>query len=154
MCYACPSRSRVPFTLTVQRHAALSCLATMSTMSFSNGHIAFLFFAFSISLAFLWYHSYKDSRTRSSHSTPQPPPSPDSESGHDMASVVRQSTIPPGNGAPPITSTNEQCRAVRVPQPYDAFLVLDVEATCLPGTDFHWPNEIIVRYRAVARSLA
>ncbi|KAF8497082.1 ribonuclease H-like domain-containing protein [Russula emetica] len=28
-------------------------------------------------------------------------------------------------------------------QPYDVFLVLDVEATCLQGTDFHWPNEII-----------
>ena len=26
----------------------------------------------------------------------------------------------------------------------DAFLVLDVEGTCLPGTSFDWPNEIIV----------
>ena len=32
-----------------------------------------------------------------------------------------------------------------VKQPYDAFLVLDVEATCQEGTDFSWPNEIIVR---------
>jgi hypothetical protein len=40
---------------------------------------------------------------------------------------------------------NNQRRAVKVPQPYDAFLVLDVEATCLQGSDFHWPNEIIVR---------
>lgn len=32
-----------------------------------------------------------------------------------------------------------------VNQPYDAFLVLDVEATCQEGTDFTWPNEIIVR---------
>lgn len=31
-----------------------------------------------------------------------------------------------------------------VKQPYDAFLVLDVEATCQEGTDFNWPNEIIV----------
>lgn len=31
-----------------------------------------------------------------------------------------------------------------VVQPYDAFLVLDVEATCQEGTDFNWPNEIIV----------
>lgn len=30
-------------------------------------------------------------------------------------------------------------------QPYDAFLVLDVEATCQEGTDFNFPNEIIVR---------
>lgn len=30
-------------------------------------------------------------------------------------------------------------------QPYDAFLVLDVEATCQLGTNFNFPNEIIVR---------
>jgi len=30
-------------------------------------------------------------------------------------------------------------------QPYDAFLVLDVEATCFRGTGFDYPNEIIVR---------
>jgi hypothetical protein len=34
---------------------------------------------------------------------------------------------------------------LRVKQPYDAFLVLDVEATCEEGTGFEWPNEIIVR---------
>ncbi|TFY81962.1 hypothetical protein EWM64_g2045 [Hericium alpestre] len=28
-------------------------------------------------------------------------------------------------------------------QPFDALLVLDVEATCQEGTDFQWPNEII-----------
>ena len=28
-------------------------------------------------------------------------------------------------------------------QTYDAFLVLDVEATCQPGTDFNYANEII-----------
>lgn len=33
----------------------------------------------------------------------------------------------------------------RVKPPYDAFLVLDVEATCEEGTGFEWPNEIIVR---------
>jgi len=31
----------------------------------------------------------------------------------------------------------------RVKQPYDVFLVLDVEATCLEGAGFHWPSEII-----------
>ncbi|THH33882.1 hypothetical protein EUX98_g331 [Antrodiella citrinella] len=31
-----------------------------------------------------------------------------------------------------------------VKQTYEAFLVLDVEATCMPGTDFNYPNEIIV----------
>jgi hypothetical protein len=29
-------------------------------------------------------------------------------------------------------------------QTYDAFLVLDVEATCCQGSDFSYPNEIIV----------
>lgn len=28
-------------------------------------------------------------------------------------------------------------------QMFDAFLVLDVEATCMPGTDFNYANEII-----------
>ncbi|KAJ6513888.1 ribonuclease H-like domain-containing protein [Mycena vitilis] len=31
----------------------------------------------------------------------------------------------------------------KVKQPYDAFLVLDVEATCQEGTNFDYPNEII-----------
>ena len=44
-------------------------------------------------------------------------------------------------------SSKEQSQAAWTCQPYDAFLVLDVEATCLQGTDFHWPNEIIVSYR-------
>lgn len=33
----------------------------------------------------------------------------------------------------------------RTRQPYDAFLVLDLEGTCELGTDFSYPNEIIVR---------
>ncbi|KAJ6546468.1 ribonuclease H-like domain-containing protein [Mycena vulgaris] len=33
--------------------------------------------------------------------------------------------------------------ASKVKQPYDAFLLLDVEATCQKGTDFNYPNEII-----------
>jgi len=32
-------------------------------------------------------------------------------------------------------------------QPCEAFLVLDVEATCHEGTDFNFPNEIIVRMK-------
>lgn len=32
----------------------------------------------------------------------------------------------------------------RVKQPYDALLVLDVEATCVAGCGFEYPNEIIV----------
>jgi hypothetical protein len=32
-----------------------------------------------------------------------------------------------------------------VDQPWDAFLVVDVEATCEAGISFDYPNEIIVR---------
>ena len=31
-------------------------------------------------------------------------------------------------------------------QSFDAFLVLDVEATCMPGTDFNYANEIIASH--------
>ncbi len=57
-------------------------------------------------------------------------------------------TTPLGNRQLPLPSISSQRPAITAPQPYDAFLVLDVEATCYPGTGFHWPNEIIVRYRA------
>jgi len=40
------------------------------------------------------------------------------------------------------TTTPEQPEA-KENQP-DTFLVLDVEGTCVPGTGFDWPNEIIV----------
>lgn len=40
------------------------------------------------------------------------------------------------------TSTNPAIDS-RVKQPYDVFLVLDVEATCKQGSNFEWPNEII-----------
>ncbi|KAG9318416.1 ribonuclease H-like domain-containing protein [Chiua virens] len=67
-----------------------------------------------------------------------------------MPSLVYQ---PPGNIQARVPShfTEEQCpmdaqiESVAVKQPYDAFLVLDVEATCFQGTGFEWPNEIIVR---------
>ncbi len=35
--------------------------------------------------------------------------------------------------------------AKRTKQPYETFLVLDVEGTCVQGSDFGYPNEIIVR---------
>ncbi|KAF9246588.1 ribonuclease H-like domain-containing protein [Melanogaster broomeanus] len=56
-------------------------------------------------------------------------------------------------GVAPHTITKEQSKkvsqteaardTVSVKQPYDAFLVVDVEATCLQGAGFEWPNEII-----------
>jgi 3'-5' exoribonuclease 1 len=48
-----------------------------------------------------------------------------------------------GNREMPLPSIHSQRPAMTVPQPYDYFLVLDVEATCFSGTGFHWPNEII-----------
>jgi hypothetical protein len=40
----------------------------------------------------------------------------------------------------------------RVKQPYEAFLVLDIEGTCELGTDFNYPNEIIVRDHLISMS--
>jgi hypothetical protein len=37
------------------------------------------------------------------------------------------------------------CKDPRIKQPFEVFLVLDVEGTCDLGTDFDYPNEIIVR---------
>ena len=60
--------------------------------------------------------------------------------------------VPPRNEELPQSSMKDQSQTAWLCQPYDAFLVLDVEATCLQGTGFHWPNEIIVRYRIETRS--
>ncbi|KAJ6547347.1 ribonuclease H-like domain-containing protein [Mycena capillaripes] len=40
-------------------------------------------------------------------------------------------------------ATTRVVSAAKVKQPYDAFLLLDVEATCQRGTNFDYPNEII-----------
>jgi hypothetical protein len=151
-----------------QGHVHTLCSVLISLLSSLNDHIPLLFLVLSLSfLIFLWYNSSKGSGTRSNHSTPHsrsPPIKEPSGSVHDMFSVLKKPTTTPTAAAttyitPPfdvtrpdaVSSMNEQY-AVKVPQPYDAFLVLDVEATCFQGTDFHWPNEIIVRYRAVMRS--
>lgn len=46
------------------------------------------------------------------------------------------------NPSPPISS-----KGPRIKQPFEVFLVLDIEGTCDLGTDFNYPNEIIVRAR-------
>lgn len=71
---------------------------------------------------------------------------PPEELNHTAPSRVTKEQFP----------TNLQAVAVTVKQPYDAFLVLDVEATCFRGTGFDWSNEIIVRWtstRSHRRSL-
>jgi hypothetical protein len=134
----------------------------------------FIFLTFSITyLAFLWYRSSKYPEARSNHSTPDPDKGR-SDAINDMFSVLKKPTttsttvattyntpstvpradaarIPPRNEELPQPSMEEQCQNTWTCQPYDAFLVLDVEATCLQGTDFHWPNEIIVSYRVEMR---
>lgn len=40
--------------------------------------------------------------------------------------------------------TAEPPRSPAIVQPFEAFLVLDIEGTCNQGTDFNYPNEIIV----------
>jgi len=63
---------------------------------------------------------------------------------------------PPSLGPPMFRINNKHKKAkykvpvpqstpdTRVKQPYEAFLVLDIEGTCELGTDFNYPNEIIV----------
>lgn len=62
---------------------------------------------------------------------------------HATARRVKCNYLPPNSTPAPL----------RVRQPYDVLLVLDVEATCLPGTDFNWPNEIIVSLSAFSSRL-
>lgn len=132
----------------------------------------FLFLTFSItSLAFLWYRS---SGSRSNHPTSHSNKGR-SDAIQDIFSVLKKPTttsntvattyitsstvtradiasMPARNEQQQQSSMKEQCQTAWTCQPYDAFLVLDVEATCLQGTDFHWPNEIIVSYRIEMRS--
>ena len=156
-----------------QKHILSLCFALIP---FSD-HPFFLFLAFSVtSLAFLWYRSSKRSRSRSNHCTPHPNKGqPDSDVIQDISSVQKKPTttsttvattyimpsavtradaapIAPRNEEQQQLSMKEQCHKAWTCQPYDALLVLDVEATCLQGTDFHWPNEIIVSYRIEMRS--
>lgn len=42
------------------------------------------------------------------------------------------------------SSESEQTKEQSSQHPYDAYLVMDIEGTCEAGSDFDWPNEIIV----------
>ena len=144
-----------------QGRVLLSCFALISSsLNSFKDFIPYIFPIFSLFfLVFPWYNLSKGSGIRSSHPTPhsnntglkKPTTTPTTAAMTCVtppSDVPRPHTvlIPPRDIGPTLTFMNEEYRGVRVPQPYDAFLVLDVEATCLPGTDFHWPNEIIVRY--------
>lgn len=64
------------------------------------------------------------------------PTSPRSRRYSRRVRSTKKDIIPTIPVSPPVPTTE---------QPYDVFLVLDVEATCHQGTNFDYPNEIIVR---------
>jgi hypothetical protein len=73
---------------------------------------------------------------------PRPVPIPDT-----ITTAPRTVSVSMGHPSAESASRTETPTETPKPakQPFDAYLVLDVEATCLEGTDFNWPNEIIVR---------
>lgn len=76
---------------------------------------------------------------RPRHEVPEatPPPSPRAMRYTRRARNTKKVQPIPPSISPP--------SSLHIKQPYEAFLVLDVEATCHMGTDFNFPNEIIVR---------
>ena len=84
--------------------------------------------------------------TPSKSSTPQGPTTMPSLLYHPSAKFFEglNQTTPSHVAREPFPMT-PQIETVGVKQPYDAFLVLDVEATCFQGTGFEWAHEIIVR---------
>lgn len=85
-----------------------------------------LVFLSSFSIAIILFYR---KRLPLASTTRKPEPNPDSN-----PEVPVQ---PPPSSVPPVR------------QAWEYFLVLDVEATCLPGVDFTWPNEIIVQLRYI-----
>jgi len=71
---------------------------------------------------------------------------PTKDDSHDSAGPARRPRVPRPfhrNANTKVTATPGTPSIEPVKQPYDAFLVLDVEATCIKGSGFDWPNEII-----------
>ena len=143
-----------------QKHILSSSFALIP---FSTYHFP-LFLAFFItSLTFLWYRLSKNPRSGSDKgrsmadairdilSLLKKPTTTTVTTTYITSSAVKRADTAPiprsRNEAQQQPSMKEQCQAAWTCQPYDAFLVLDVEATCLQGTGFQWPNEIIVSCR-------
>lgn len=76
---------------------------------------------------------------------PPPPPSASSQQPQIQTQPPQYPAQTPIESAGTTVTVSTQLTSTLGRQTYDAFLVLDVEATCMQGTDFHWPNEIIVR---------
>jgi hypothetical protein len=155
-----------------QKHILSSCFALIPFTAYPLSLFLALFIT---SLTFLWYRSSRNSGSWNNHSTPHSNKRR-SDKTQDILSVLKKPTTTSTVATTYITSSavtrvdtapiprsrnetqqqssmkGEQHQAAWTCQPYDAFLVLDVEATCLQGTGFHWPNEIIVSYRIKMRS--
>ncbi|KAF5344056.1 hypothetical protein D9756_011522 [Leucocoprinus leucothites] len=93
-------------------------------------------------LCFGWYLSQRAFKCSSNLSCPSPSPPP------TTMRYIPLPTDPP----PDPRLRRPQSPLFRAQQPYEAFLILDVEATCFQGTDFNYPNEIIDRDRAMRAS--
>src|SRR6266566_2709118 len=150
-----------------QKHILSLCFALIPFCVPFSDYPFLLFLAFSVtSLAFLWYSSSKSPGSGSNHSTPHPnkgwsdaiqdifsvlkkPTTSTTVTTYIMPSAVTRADTAP---IPPRNEEHQQSQTAWTCQPYDVLLVLDVEATCLQGADFHWPNEIIVSYRIEMRS--
>lgn len=116
----------------------VSCMLFLLTLA----HSILTFFS-ALPLAILSYISSQ--APGKNRVLPQIPSS--SPQGSAMPSVFYQPRVDElDHTASSHVTNNFQMEAVGVKQPYDAFLVLDVEATCFRGTGFDWPNEIIVRW--------
>lgn len=76
--------------------------------------------------------------------TPQPhqPPPPLALSFIPHTPCTRDMSYP---SSPTSSVAETLVEDPKIRQPFDALLVLDFEATCLPGSGFDFPNEIIVR---------
>ncbi|EIM90437.1 uncharacterized protein STEHIDRAFT_93411 [Stereum hirsutum FP-91666 SS1] len=81
------------------------------------------------------------------HQQQHPPPPPSASSQQPQIQTQPQPpqypVQTPIDSAGTTVTVSTQLTSTLGRQTYDAFLVLDVEATCMQGTDFHWPNEII-----------
>lgn len=79
-------------------------------------------------------------------SVTRPPPqtrSPQKRGSRGRARPRNPKPIPPLLKEPRPEQPPQPAALPRAKQPYDAFLVFDVEATCVQGQDFNWCNEII-----------
>lgn len=74
---------------------------------------------------------------------PQQPPPPPQLSTSPLCNHLPKYMSYPSSPTSSVAETLVEDPKIR--QPYDALLVLDVEATCSQGVGFDFPNEIIVR---------